>query len=399
MKNKLRIGLYGYGVVGHGAYELLSQSKSINAEIVKICCKHPEKSRDISMDHFTFKQNELLENPDVDIIIEVINDAAAAYDIVKKALLAGKHVVTANKKMLALHLEELRTIQREQNVSLLYEGAACGSIPIIRNLEEYYDNEMLNAVSGIFNSSSNYILTQIFTRNKDYDIALKQAQDLGYAETNSELDIIGFDSLHKLIILTAHAYGLFLHPDEVVLHGIQNISQYDIQFAREKGYIIKPIATACRVNDNSITLYVLPQFVQQDDQFGAVPNEDNAVLVEAVSSLNQFFKGKGAGSYPIGSAILSDISAITYDYKYDYKKYNQNLNLNYTLDVELDIYFRYYDKKHLDAFEFVKTKAHYQSKEYSYVIGRISLENLQKNRDRLNTADIFIVLLPENFVH
>lgn len=390
MSKSLKIGLFGYGVVGKGVYNILTNSKSLNTSIVKICAKHPEKKRDLPMDHFSFNKYDLLDNPEIDLIVEVIDDAVAAFEILKEALERGKNVVTSNKKMVAEHLEEIYELQKKTGKSVLYEGSSCGSIPIIRTLEEYYDNEMLNSVSGVFNASSNYILTRVCNENKDYDLTVQRAQDLGLLESNPTLDIVGYDALYKLIIITAHAYGLFLKHDEIVTHGIQNISRYDVQYAKEKNVVIKQIAVARKVNDTEICLFVMPQFLPDDHDLSYVQLDDNAVLVEASFSQNHFLKGKGAGSYPTGSAIVSDISALTYNYKYAYKKKEQHIQVKQTQNVVLEVYFRYYDKKNLEYFQFEKITSEFTSNDYCYVIGQITLQALLKAKDRLNTADIFM---------
>ncbi len=395
MKKEIKIGLFGYGVVGQGVYDLFTNSKSLAIDIVKICCKHPEKRRNISMDHFTFDRNDILNDSSIDLIVEAIDDADAAFEILKTAFKNGKDVVTANKKMLAKHLKEIIALQEEFGRSVLYEGSSCGSIPIIRNLEEYYDNEMLDNVNGIFNSSSNYILTQIFEKNKDYDLAVRRAQDLGYLETDPSSDIIGYDALYKLLIITAHAYGVFVKPEEVVLHGLLNLNPFDIEFAKEKGWVIKTIATVKKVDENNICLYVLPVFIDEKSPYRNINNEDNAVMVEAAFSQNHFFSGKGAGGLPVGSAILSDVSAYTYNYKYAYKKSQQVPQLGVSTDIELNVYLRYFDAKNLDLFKFEKIKGHYKSDDYNYVIGKIKLSSLMEHKERLNTADIFMCVLPE----
>jgi homoserine dehydrogenase len=183
MSKKLNIGLFGFGVVGQGLYDII-RTKNLNLEIKKIAIKDASKKRSLPEHYFTTDKNELLNNPEINTIIELINDTEAAYEIVSTALKTGKNVVSASKKMIAKYLDELIALQTEHGTSLLYEGAVCGSIPIIRNLEEYYDNELLHSISGIFNGSSNYILSKGFLEGLDYDAALKQAQDLGFAETD-----------------------------------------------------------------------------------------------------------------------------------------------------------------------------------------------------------------------
>jgi len=219
MSKKLKIGLFGFGIVGQGLLDII-RGQDLNIEIVKIGIKTPGKKRSLDASLFTTDHSEILDNPEINTIVELIDDADAAYEIVKNALTHGKNVVSANKKMIATHLAELVELQTTYGSSLLYEGAVCGSIPIIRNLEEYYDNELLHGISGIFNGSSNYILSKIFNENLAYELALKQAQDLGFAESNPILDVGGYDPKFKLAIATAHAYGLFINPDKILNVGI-----------------------------------------------------------------------------------------------------------------------------------------------------------------------------------
>ncbi|NQV75388.1 MAG: homoserine dehydrogenase, partial [Bacteroidetes bacterium] len=204
MSKRLTIGLFGFGVVGQGLHDIIS-TKELNIEIRKIAIKNPDKVRSLPETLFTTNANIILNDPEINTIIELINDADAAYEIVTRALKSGKNVVSANKKMIAEHLDELVKLQQKYGTSLLYEGSVCGSIPIIRNLEEYYDNELLHSISGIFNGSSNFILSKIANEGLEYSEALKQAQDLGFAEKNPILDVGGYDPKYKLIIAAAHA--------------------------------------------------------------------------------------------------------------------------------------------------------------------------------------------------
>ncbi len=391
MTKKLNIGLFGYGVVGHGVYEILHKNKGIG-DITKICVKDQKKRRDLPMEHFTFDKNDLLDNPDINLIVEVISDAEAAFEIVSAALKKGKNVVTANKKMVAEHLDELIHLQKKYHSSLLYEASSCGSIPIIRNLEEYYDNELLYAVRGIYSSSCNYLLTRIFKDNVDYDIAFKQAQDLGFVERDSHLDLVGLDALYKLIILTAHANGVFVKPDEVLHHGILNLNSFDVKFAKEKGFQIKLVAHSNKVGSDQIALFVLPQFIAPDSLLYDVNYENNAVVVEANFSDKQFFMGKGAGGHPTGSAIISDISANRYDYRYEYKKYLHGTKLTFTNNIEIEVYLRYFDEKTLNFFKFEKISEKYYGRECNYVIGTIRMENLLSIKDKLNSSDVQLIL-------
>ncbi|RYE53192.1 MAG: homoserine dehydrogenase, partial [Sphingobacteriales bacterium] len=255
MTKKLKIGLFGFGVVGQGLYDII-RGQDLNLELTKIAIKDPSKKRTLPAELFTTDHDEILDNPEINTIVELIDDADAAFRVAKKALSNGKNVVSANKKMIASHLAELVALQNQFGTSLLYEGAVCGSIPIIRNLEEYYDNELLHAVSGIFNGSSNYILSKLYNEGTDYATALSKAQELGFAETDPTLDVGGFDAKFKLTIATAHAYGLFLQPEKIFNIGIQNISENDIRFAKEKGYKIKLVPTAKKISSRQVITYV-----------------------------------------------------------------------------------------------------------------------------------------------
>src|SRR5476651_632415 len=276
MSKKLNIGLFGFGVVGQGLYDII-RTKNLNLEIVKIAIKDPHKQRTLPSHLFTTEKDELLNNPEINTIVELINDTEAAFEIVSRALASGKNVVSASKKMIALHLEELIELQQKHGTSLLYEGSVCGSIPIIRNLEEYYDNELLHSISGIFNGSSNYILSKGYNENMDYDTALLQAQELGFAETDPTLDVGGFDAKYKIVIASAHAYGVIVKPDEVLTIGIQNLSAYDLQYAREKKLKIKLVPVAKELDENHVTMFVMPKFVGPSEFLYNVEYEYNGV--------------------------------------------------------------------------------------------------------------------------
>src|SRR5215831_1471326 len=205
---KLVIGLFGFGVVGEGLYRILKQTPSLQATIKKICIKHPDKKRNAPAELFTTNKDELLNDPNINVIVEVINESEPAYEIVSTALLNGKDVVSASKKMIAEHLPQLLRLQQETGRSFLCESAACASIPVIRNLEEYYDNDLLHAIKAIVNGSTNYILTKMFEDALDFKQALLLAQQLGFAESDPKLDVEGFDALNKWIFLLTHAYGI-----------------------------------------------------------------------------------------------------------------------------------------------------------------------------------------------
>ncbi|MBS2099520.1 homoserine dehydrogenase [Carboxylicivirga linearis] len=391
MKKKLNIGLFGFGVVGEGLYEVLKTSPAFDAKITKICVKN-KKPRSLSEDHFCYNADDILEDPEINTVVELIDNADQAYEIVKKALQKGKNVVSANKKMLAENLSEMLQLQRDNNVSLLYEASACGSIPVIRNLEEYYDNDLLLSVTGILNGSSNYILSKIFDHNQSYASALKDAQDLGFAESNPSFDVEGYDSLFKLIILTLHSFGTVVNPNDVLTYGISNISDFDINYAREKGQKIKLVAQVERLEDKNISLFVLPRLLGKDKHIYSVEDEFNGVVIKGLAYDKQFMFGKGAGAHPTGSAVLSDITALAHNYSYEYKKLNYSGGFTYNKDKAIELYVRYQDKSVLDHFNFDQINEEYRGPENSYTIGLIKISELLKIQDKLRELDIFIAI-------
>jgi homoserine dehydrogenase len=390
-QEKLRIGLFGYGCVGQGLHDVLNSSSGFKADIVRICVKDRTKKRRIPMSNFTFDKNDILNDESINLVVELIDDADAAYDIVKTAMSNGKNVVTANKRMIANHFRELVELQEKYKVSLLYEASAGASIPIIRNLEEYYDNELLYSLRGILNGSTNYILTRMYNENIPYSQALNEAIEQGFAESDPSLDVEGVDAKFKLCIITGHAYGLFLEPELVFHYGIKAISKFDIQYAREKGFKIKLVPYVGKTNINTITSFVLPRFISSDKYLFNVDNEYNGVITEAAFADKQFFCGKGAGGHATGSAVLSDISANSYGYKYEYKKYQQGTVSNYTRDYRLEVYLRYKNEKDRELLEFEEVSEYFSGRMNNYVIGIVNLKRLYELREQLQKMDIFII--------
>lgn len=391
MKKKLKLGLFGFGCVGQGLYHVLTETHGVKAEIKKICVKNKNKARVIEASYFTYEAADILNDPEIDVVVELIDDAEAAFTIVKKAIENGKHVVTANKKMLAENLQEIYQLQQTYNRSILYEGAVCGSIPILRNLEEYYDNDLITSIEGIFNGSTNYILTKVFEEKKSYLEALKAAQDLGFAESDPSLDVKGFDPKFKLTIAIAHTFGVFIRPENILHVGIQNISAVDLKYARENNLTIKLVARAYKIN-GSIVGFVAPQYIPSDHILAAVRNEYNAVLVEGAFAEKQVFIGKGAGSYPTGSAVLSDISALTFDYRYEYKKFTQDDGLPFCNEATVDVLISFPEGTLISHRDFETFKGGYQGKGYQYLQGSVQL---QKLKEWAEWDEVSVILAPQ----
>lgn len=395
MAKKLNIGLFGFGCVGQGLYHVLNNSKGFKADIVKIAVKNKTKERPLQAGIFTFDKQEILDNPDINVIVELIDDADEAFKIVSYALSKGKHVVTANKKMVAQHLKELYDLQHKHNVSLLYEASSCGSIPIIRTLEEYFDNEQIEKLSGIFNGTTNYILTKTIAEKLSYDVALKQAQEKGFAESDPTNDVEGFDPKFKAIILALHAFGVIAKPENVLNIGITTLSTFDINYASEKNYKIKLVPTVKRVTQNQVSIFVLPKFVSSNNHLHSVDNEFNGVIVDGEFSGEQFLKGRGAGGHPTGAAVLSDISALSYDYRYEYKKQKQSPDLAFTNDVTIKAYLRYNNEQDLKKIKFDSIAEQYTGGEYHYVIGTINLKQLIEHKEYILQQKLFVGVIGE----
>ena len=392
---KLNIGLFGFGTVGSGLYDVLKRIGSKNVEIKRVCVRDLNKDRGVNVE-FTNNADDIFNDPDINFIVELIDDADAAYDIVKRALMKRLPVVSGNKKMLARHIEELIELQQQYNTALLYDASACGSIPVIRNLEEYYDNDLLTSVKGILNGSSNFILSKIFNEKMSYPDALKLAQDLGFAESNPSLDIDGWDSLFKLIIITVHAFGLYVAPEQIFTYGISNMNDDDIRFASEKERRFKLVAHVEKLEGNRLIMSVMPQLISRNKYIYSVEDEFNGVVIKGLFYDKQFMFGRGAGGYPTGSAVLSDITACLYNYKYEYKKRNDSQLPTYTTDHSFRIYYRYTNADDLALLHFDSISENYISDTNKYVVGRISLAELWRVQEELRKRNVFVAAYPRD---
>ena len=398
MDNKqINIGLFGFGTVGKGLYDVLKKIQPENVSIVKVCVRNVAKhSAEAPELEFTSNADDIFTDNRINFIVELIDDAEAAYGIVKRALQAKIPVVSGNKKMLARHIQEMIQLQRDNDTALLYDASACGSIPVIRNLEEYYDNDLLISVKGILNGSSNFILSKIFNEGMNYAEALKLAQDLGFAESDPTLDIGGWDSLFKLIIITIHAFGVYVEPEQIFTFGIGNMNEHDIQFAHEKRRRVKLVGWAEKVDEDKLVLSVMPHLLSKQKYIYSVEDEFNGVVIKGLFYYKQFMFGQGAGGFPTGSAVLSDITAQLYDYRYQYKKLQSPHQLHFTNDYKVRIYYRYDSPATLNLLEFSTIHESYYSDTYKYVVGDIELSQLQAQAQSLRESNVFVCLYPED---
>lgn len=394
MSKTINIGLFGFGTVGRGLFELLHDVPTANVNIRRICVRDIKRDRGVKA-NFTNKADEIFNDPGINFIVELIDDAEESFKIVKRALEQHMPVVTGNKKMLAHHLPELIELQRKNNTTLLYDASACGSIPVIRNLEEYYDNDLLISVKGILNGSSNFILSKIFNENMPHACALDLARKAGFLESDPTLDLDGWDSLFKLIIIGVHAFGVYVSPDNIFNYGITHMNDYDIRFAREKDRRFKLVAHVEKLPDNHLVMCVIPQLISRNKYIYSVEDEFNGVVIKGLFYGKQFMFGRGAGARPTSSAVLSDITACLYDYRYEYKKMRHSEALPvFTNDISFRLYARFDNPSDIEQLHFQEIYESYSSPGFNYVVGRASLDKLLAARETLYAHKIFIAAYP-----
>ncbi len=388
--NTPKIGLFGLGCVGQGFYELTHiQTPSVVPH--KIVVKDALKKRKVETHLLSFDKEDVLQDESTNLVVEVIDNSKEAFEIIGGALRAGKNAVSANKKMVVENLSELLALQEKHNVSLLYEAGVCASIPILRTIDSYFSQEPISAIRGLCNGTSNYILSQVYNKGWDYATALKESQRLGFAEADPTLDVESYDALFKLIILTLHGFGLLVKPEQIFNYGISNISPEDIEYAKANGYKVRQVAQVYKLANNKVGLWVVPQFISPADPLYHVENEYNGITIEAEHSGTQFFSGKGAGSYPTGAAVLSDVHASLGGFKYRYEKYKDNNGLSLANSIEIEVYVRASSEKVLNE---IKLKEGKHIKGKNYATGKISLAQLLELKPLLSKEKVFLASLP-----
>ncbi len=307
MENKLKIGLIGLGTVGCGVVKTLCAFPQI--EIVKAAVRNLNKKRDVEVRCITDDPFEIVNDPEIDVVVEVAGGVNPAFDLLKTAIKNKKHIVTANKELLAKHGAELFDLANEYNVAILYEAAVAGGIPIIMTIKTTLKGNKFKKVAGILNGTTNYILTQMEEKGISYQECLKEAQELGYAEADPTGDVEGFDTMYKIATLANITFNKRIDVTKIHREGITNISAQDIKFADELGYKIKLIALA-QDNDGQIDVRVHPMLVSKSRVISGINNALNAVLLEGFPVGQVMFTGPGAGEFPTASSVVGDILAI-----------------------------------------------------------------------------------------
>ncbi len=320
---KINIGLIGFGNIGCGVVKILQQRKTlisqkIGIEIVikKICDKDLGKKRDVSVDKslLTTNASEIINDPQIDIVVELMGGINPAKDFILQSLKKGKHVVTANKALLAEYGLELFSEASERGKNIYFEASVGAGIPIIKSIKEGLVANKFSCIFGIVNGTSNYVLSQMSKENCSFANALLSAKAKGFAEKDPTFDIEGIDSAHKLALLTYLAFGKIVNLKDIFIEGISKISSADIIYAKELGYQIKLLAIAKKENDE-LEVRVHPTFLPQEHLLSSVDGVFNAIYVASDLAGDLMFYGPGAGQLPAASAVVSDIVDLTQDIK------------------------------------------------------------------------------------
>lgn len=329
----IKLGILGMGTVASGLINIIEfnntkivETLNKNIAVSKVLVNNVNKKRNVNLSQevYTTDAYEVINDEKVQIIVELIGGINPAYEYIKAALNNKKHVVTANKALIATHGEELESLAFKNDVKLMYEASVAGGIPIINTISDNLAANEIEKIIGIINGTTNYILTQMAENNLEYEQAVKQAQELGFAEADPSSDVDGDDAAYKIAILSTIAFGQRVNIKDIPKEGITKISKEDISYAKELGYNIKLLASAVK-NNNEIELRVHPAFIPAGHPLSTVKNEYNAVFLKGNAVGELMFYGKGAGSLPTGSAVLGDIMSIVKNSVTDNKdnKYNK----------------------------------------------------------------------------
>ena len=392
MENKrIKIGLIGLGTVGSGVYKTLSDFD--NVEVVKIAVKNINKPRNIpNLDDSIVTDNafEVVNHPDVDIVVELIGGTNPAFDLIKTAIQNGKHIVTANKELLAKHGEELFKFAEDHNKVVLYEAAIAGGIPIIMPIKTILAGNKINKIEAILNGTTNYILTKMDVQHASYADVLKEAQELGYAETDPTGDVEGFDAAYKITTLATLAFKKRVKIENVYKEGITKVRAEDMKAANDLGYKIKLIASAKLDEEGRADVRVHPMLISKKSTLAHIDYVTNAVSLSGHPLGNVVLSGPGAGEFPTASSVVGDILAIVKELG--------------TTDYLLPM-MRCDHHEKADVIPVSETENKYyvslDAKNNKGVIGNIgnicaeyniSLESIvQKNVSKNNTADITVI--------
>lgn len=305
----IKVGLIGFGVVGSGVVDLFSQNKHPNVKLKTVVVKNINKTRKIRFSNITNDVNKVLEDPEIDIIVELMGGYEPAKDYIIQAIQNRKHIVTANKAVISEYGPKIFEESSKNKVNVGFEGAVAGGIPIINPLLEQLSIGKIKSVTGILNGTTNFILTRM-NEGVDYESALSIAQEKGFAEADPSFDVKGLDAAQKIAILASLAFGKWIKPNEVYCEGITEITPIDIEYAKELGYVVKLLAIARITKDNKIDIRVHPTLIRRTHRLARVDEEFNAIHIQG-SPFDEYFNvGKGAGQGPTAFSVYYDIIKI-----------------------------------------------------------------------------------------
>ena len=302
----MKIGLLGHGTVGSGVRKIVDEKKTkeiSELEISKILVRY---EKDITDQRMTVDIHDIVDDPTIDVVVECIGGDEPAFSYVQAALFNGKHVVTSNKKMLVNHLGELLETARTRGVSLKYEAACGGGIPWMSNLDRTKRIDDIESFRGIFNGTTNYILSKMSDEGSEFSVALKEAQDCGYAEFDPSDDIDGMDTAYKVVLSSCKGFGILANIQDIDIYGIRHISAKDIAYACKHGYVCKLIGSGVK-SDRSVSGTVIPTFIPKQNIFATIPANFNAIESDSKTLGKMTYVGQGAGSYPTAHAVVQDL--------------------------------------------------------------------------------------------
>ncbi|HJI80453.1 MAG TPA: homoserine dehydrogenase [Eggerthellaceae bacterium] len=310
----VKIGLVGTGTVGGGCLDILSNHKQdflrhfgIDLELTRVCSRSSEQAASRGLqDIFTTDYHDIINDPEIDIVVELIGGTGVAKDVIVEALQAGKHVVTANKAIMASAGEEIMGLAEEKGLEIAFEASVGGGIPIIDPLKHSLIANQIDSIMGIVNGTTNYMLTRMDENGMDYDAALKEAQERGFAEADPTADVDGHDAAAKIAILASIAFNSRVTIDQVYTEGIRRISPIDLAMAHDSGYVVKLVAHARR-SEKGIDVRVHPTMIPENHQLATVNGVFNAIFVEGDAVGQTMFFGEGAGAGPAASAVMGDV--------------------------------------------------------------------------------------------
>jgi homoserine dehydrogenase len=385
----IKVGIIGLGTVGSSVVNILNDNKEIiesragkTIKVVKGVVRDISKVRNLDIP-ISNNIDDIINDDNIDIVIELTGGVDLPYKIVKNSLLNNKSVITANKAMLAYHREELENISK--NLSFGYEASVAGGIPIISSLRDGLSANNIIKITGIMNGTCNYILTKMHNEYISYKDVLKEAMDLGYAEANPTLDVGGFDAAHKILILASIAYDLHIKPEDILIEGIENITQEDISFAKDFDYKIK-LLTIAKIDNKKVEIRVHPTFIKNTTMLSKVDGVMNAISVIGDKVGETLFYGAGAGGDATASAVIANlIDIVKNNNSSAMLGFQKKLSSQYSLKNIEDNESKYYLRLHVDNKPGILSKI-------SSIFGEnnISIESVSQ---KINKEEIALLLL------